>query len=162
MAGVVVAFATLPPKPFAETTDTLVTVPLPAGEAQVPSARKKFVVPPPLAGARPLSAEVNASSIDVASACVISVTGPMPLDGRPLNVNAPVFASFAFVTAELSIVQVIPLELTVISPLSPSVTPTRVLDKLPETNARPVPIVALKKPPTLLPYRIDVPLVAGA
>ena len=35
MAGVVVAVATVPAKPLAETTDTLVTVPLVAGFAQV-------------------------------------------------------------------------------------------------------------------------------
>ena len=35
MAGVVVAVATVPAKPLAETTDTLVTVPLVAGLAQV-------------------------------------------------------------------------------------------------------------------------------
>ena len=35
MAGVVVAVATVPAKPLAETTDTLVTVPLVAGAAQV-------------------------------------------------------------------------------------------------------------------------------
>ena len=35
MAGVVVAVATVPAKPLADTTETLVTVPLVAGAAQV-------------------------------------------------------------------------------------------------------------------------------
>ena len=35
MAGVLVAVATVPAKPLAETTETLVTVPLVAGAAQV-------------------------------------------------------------------------------------------------------------------------------
>lgn len=35
IAGVVVAVATVPAKPFADTTETLVTVPLVAGAAQV-------------------------------------------------------------------------------------------------------------------------------
>ena len=38
MAGVLVAVATVPAKPLAETTDTLVTVPLVAGAAQVGAA----------------------------------------------------------------------------------------------------------------------------
>jgi len=42
IAGVVVGFATVPARPLADTTDTVVTVPdpPPGGEAQVPSARK--------------------------------------------------------------------------------------------------------------------------
>ena len=51
IAGVVVAVATVPANPFAETTLALVTVPPPPGVVQVPSARKKLVVPPPDAGA---------------------------------------------------------------------------------------------------------------
>ena len=41
IAGVEVAVATVPAKPLAETTETLVTVPAPAGVAHVPSPRQK-------------------------------------------------------------------------------------------------------------------------
>jgi len=41
IAGVDVAVATLPAKPLAETTETLVTVPAPAGAAQEPSPLQK-------------------------------------------------------------------------------------------------------------------------
>jgi hypothetical protein len=41
IAGVEVAVATVPAKPLAETTETLVTVPAPAGAAQEPSPRQK-------------------------------------------------------------------------------------------------------------------------
>jgi hypothetical protein len=41
IAGVVVALATVPAKPLAETTETLVTVPAPEGEAHTPSPRQK-------------------------------------------------------------------------------------------------------------------------
>lgn len=44
IAGVVVAFATVPARPLAEATDTLVTVPPPDGVAKVPSHLKKVVV----------------------------------------------------------------------------------------------------------------------
>ena len=61
IAGVVVAVATVPAKPLADTTDTLVTVPLVAGAAQVgappvvavntwpvvPAAVKAYAVPVP-------------------------------------------------------------------------------------------------------------------
>jgi hypothetical protein len=61
IAGVVVAVATVPARPLAETTDTLVTVPLVAGAAQVgalpvvavstwpvvPAAVKAYAVPVP-------------------------------------------------------------------------------------------------------------------
>ena len=40
IAGVDVAVATVPAKPLAETTETLVTVPAPAGAAQEPSPRQ--------------------------------------------------------------------------------------------------------------------------
>ena len=52
MAGVAVGVATVPAKPFAVTTLTLVTVPvpLPAGATQVPSLRRNVVVLPAGAG----------------------------------------------------------------------------------------------------------------
>jgi hypothetical protein len=43
IAGVEVALATVPAKPLVETTDTVVTVPPPAGVAHVPSPRQKVV-----------------------------------------------------------------------------------------------------------------------
>ena len=48
MAGVVVAVATVPAKPFAETTDTLVTVPT--------NALAKVIVPAPLVTVMPVPA----------------------------------------------------------------------------------------------------------
>ena len=43
-----------------------------------------------------------------------------------------------------------------------TVPPDPVADSVPPTKATPVPIVTLLNPPEPLPYRIDVPLVAGA
>ena len=43
-----------------------------------------------------------------------------------------------------------------------TVPPDPVADSVPAEKATPVPIVTLEKPPDPLPYRIDVPLVAGA
>jgi len=64
IAGVLVAVATVPANPLADTTETLVTVPPePLGAAHVPSARKKLVVPPPDDGARPFKLDVNTGRI---------------------------------------------------------------------------------------------------
>ena len=43
-----------------------------------------------------------------------------------------------------------------------TVPPEPVADKVPPAKATPVPMVTLEKPPEPLPYRIEVPLVAGA
>ena len=43
-----------------------------------------------------------------------------------------------------------------------TVPPEPVALKVPPAKLTPVPIVTLLKPPEPLPYRIDVPLVAGA
>mgnify|MGYP003662167836 FL=1 len=43
-----------------------------------------------------------------------------------------------------------------------TVPPEPVADRVPPANATPVPIVTLENPPEPLPYRIEVPLVAGA
>ena len=43
-----------------------------------------------------------------------------------------------------------------------TVPPDPVADSVPAEKATPVPIVTLEKPPAPLPYRIEVPLVAGA
>ena len=43
-----------------------------------------------------------------------------------------------------------------------TVPPEPVADNVPAAKLTPVPIVTLLKPPEPLPYRIDVPLVAGA
>jgi len=50
IAGVVVAVATVPAKPFALTTETLVTVPVPDGKSAMTKARKVGVAPLPLVG----------------------------------------------------------------------------------------------------------------
>lgn len=43
-----------------------------------------------------------------------------------------------------------------------TVPPEPVADSVPAAKLTPVPIVTLLKPPEPLPYKIDVPLVAGA
>ena len=43
-----------------------------------------------------------------------------------------------------------------------TVPPEPVADNVPPTNETPVPMVTLAKPPKLSPYKIEVPLVAGA
>ena len=79
-AGVVVAFATVPANPLAETTDIVVTVPdpLPAGAAHVPSAFKYFpAAASPAAGAgtnpatppAPLSPTIAACAVPPAPTC---------------------------------------------------------------------------------------------
>jgi hypothetical protein len=50
IAGVVVAVATVPAKPFALTTETLVTVPVPDGKSAMTKARKVGVAALPLVG----------------------------------------------------------------------------------------------------------------
>ena len=122
IAGVVVLVATVPLIPFALTTDTSVTVPLPlpAGAAHVPSARKYVVVPPPLAGANPFSVLLNVFNSAVACVAVKSSGAPVPAVVRPLNVAVDTLANLALVTTPLSMVQVVPDPETVMSPLSPS------------------------------------------
>jgi len=43
-----------------------------------------------------------------------------------------------------------------------TVPPEPVADNVPPAKATPVPMVTLLNPPAPLPYRIEVPLVAGA
>ena len=43
-----------------------------------------------------------------------------------------------------------------------TVPPEPVADSVPATKDTPVPIVTLLNPPAALPYKIEVPLVAGA
>ena len=43
-----------------------------------------------------------------------------------------------------------------------TVPPKPVADNVPPAKATPVPIVTLLNPPAPLPYKIEVPLVAGA
>jgi hypothetical protein len=77
IAGVVVEVATVPAKPLAVTTLTEVTVPVPA-TAQVPSALKKFTVPPPENGTRPFKVEVNTGRIAFTCATVRAVGVVLP------------------------------------------------------------------------------------
>jgi hypothetical protein len=76
MAGVVVGFATLPLTPFAVATETLLT--LPVGAAHVASERRKFVVPPPDAGAIPCRLLVNRFNAAVACVGVSTPSVPTP------------------------------------------------------------------------------------
>ena len=59
IAGVVVGLETVPANPLALTTDIVLTLPDPAGAAQVPSALRKLVEPPPLAVTTPGKLELN-------------------------------------------------------------------------------------------------------
>lgn len=65
IAGVLVDVATVPDKPFADVTDTLVTVPVPAlGVAQAPSPRK-YVVEEQVPVQRPYTFAAVAAAIAV-------------------------------------------------------------------------------------------------
>ena len=66
---------------------------------------------------------MNVSSNAVACVAVRSSTLPVPAVVLPLNVAVATVANFAFVTTLGSIVHVAPDAVTVMSPLSPSVTP---------------------------------------
>ena len=65
----------------------------------MPSARRKFVVPPPLAGTAPLSEEVNALINAVTCACVRSVGEALDPETLPLTVLLAIAASLVLVTA---------------------------------------------------------------
>src|SRR5262245_22062423 len=87
------------------------------GTAQVASALKKFVVPPPLAGASPLSVLVNTSSSVVACVPVRSCGSPVPAATRPRIVAVATSASLALVTALLAIVVALLSAAAVTSPV---------------------------------------------
>jgi hypothetical protein len=104
IAGVVVAFATVPAKPLVDTTETVVTVPpVPDGAAHVPSALKKFVEPPPEAGAKPLRDEVKTGRIALTCATVKSIGFAVEPVLLPLIVNVAICAALALVTALFAI-----------------------------------------------------------
>jgi hypothetical protein len=124
IAGVLVAVATVPLTPLAVVTDTEVTDPPPPGVVQVPSARRKLVVPPPDAGARPLRVLENTSNRAVAWVALRSSTFPVAAVVLPLNVAVATWASMALVTllAPMAVViAVVPV---------PEISPERVIDWL--------------------------------
>jgi len=77
---------------------TEVTVPdvAPGGAAQVPSALRKFVVPPPDEGANPLRDDVNAGRIALTCATVKSKGLAVPPVLLPLIVNVGICARNLF------------------------------------------------------------------
>ena len=103
------------------------------------------------------------------------VTVPEPLllkVVQSVELNAPRLAAEAVGTCSVMTGVVVPFA-TVLDrsvPLVPRVSaatlvtvpPDPVADSVPAAKATPVPIVTLLNPPAPLPYRIDVPLVAGA
>jgi hypothetical protein len=81
--------------------------PDPDGAAHVPSARKKFVVPPPDAGTKPFNADVNVFNNVVA--CVPVNVSTLPVAAVTLPKNEPVAtcANIALVTTLFAMVVVI-------------------------------------------------------
>jgi hypothetical protein len=91
-----------PAKPFAEATEIEET-PVPEGAAQVPSARRKFVVPPPDAGTRPWRTEVKVFSIPVTVATERSEGVAEPPVLLPFSVCVAIAARLAFEIAAVPV-----------------------------------------------------------
>jgi hypothetical protein len=93
-----------PDVPKIEVAGTLnatdVTVPVPVGAAQVPSARRKLVVPPAEAGTKPCSDEVKRFSIAVTWAAVRSDGLAEPPVLLPLRVLAGMFDKNLFLICD--------------------------------------------------------------
>jgi hypothetical protein len=81
------------------------------------------VPPPEEPGTSPFNVDVKVLSNAVASVAVRSSGAPVPAVVLPLKVAVATLASFEFDTTVASMVQVAPEAETVMSPLSPSVTP---------------------------------------
>jgi hypothetical protein len=96
--------------------------PVPAGAAHVPSALKKFVVPPPDAGAKPFNVVVKTFNIAVAWVTLKSSTLPVAAVVRPLNVAVATWANLALVTTLFAIV----VEIDVVP--DPVTLPVNVID----------------------------------
>ena len=95
-----VHFVNVPDVPDPETPD-------PDGAAHVPSARKKFVVPPPDAGTNPFNAVVNVFNSVVAWVPVNVSTLPVAAVTRPKNEPVATCANIALVTTLFAMVVVI-------------------------------------------------------
>ena len=178
ITGVVVPFATVEDKsvPLVPNVKaaTDVTVPPPlGGAAHVPSALRKFVVPPPDAGASPLSVELNTSSIAVTLvplsaigvaadpvllpiiefaerfAILAKVTEPADIDAANDPVPDPVTSPVSVIVWSPVFVpdRVSPLSLISL-PVGPSKNTTRLFtaDEGPDTSPFPI-----KNPPVVVP-----------
>ena len=107
--------------------------------------------------------------------CATLVTDPLPLLLKVVQsaaLNAPRLDAEAVGTFSVMTGVVVPVATVLVRsvPVVPSVSaatlvtvpPDPVADSVPAVKATPVPIVTLLNPPEPLPYRIEVPLVAGA
>ena len=91
IAGVEVAVATVPAKPFADVTLTVVTVPLPDGEFQVPSPRRYVALDgvPVTAPGRAVTLEMSVPELGAASPAANSVPEVLFHTGTKPEVDNP-------------------------------------------------------------------------
>jgi hypothetical protein len=99
---------------------TEVTVPEPA-TAQVPSARRKLVVPPPEAGTKPCREELNRFKAAVAPAALVAPVPPLANERVPARVMVPVVVIGPPVVVRPVVPPLTSIEVTVPPPPAPLV-----------------------------------------